>query len=304
MKNLKIHPEVQKALENHLPVVALESTIISHGMPYPQNIETAKECEAIIRKNGAIPATIAIIDGVITVGLTNEEFEKIAIETKHVYKTSRRDFPYVLSQKLDGALTVSGTMIAAKLANIKFFATGGIGGVHRGAQTSMDISADLDELGKTEVTVVCAGAKSILDLGKTLEYLETKGVPVIGYQTNKLPAFYTRDSDFDVNFRLDTPEEIADFILSKETLNLSGGTVICNPIPKQYSFPKELIDDAINLAISDMDKSGIKGKESTPFLLKRIVEITGGRSLEANIALVYNNCLLAAQIAKAYTERK
>lgn len=303
MVNLKIHPEVQKALDNHLPIVALESTIISHGMPYPQNIETAKECEAIIRKYGATPATIAIIDGVITVGLTNEELEKIAIETKHVYKTSRRDFPYVVSQKLDGALTVSGTMIAANLAHIKFFATGGIGGVHRGGETTLDISADLDELGKTDVTVVCAGAKSILDLGKTLEYLETKGVPVIGYQTKKLPAFYTRESDFDLDFKLDTPEAIADFIHSKESLHLSGGTLVCNPIPKEYSFPRQLIDDAINQAIIDMESLGIKGKETTPFLLKRIVEITGGRSLEANIALVYNNCKLAAQIAKAYTER-
>jgi len=304
MTQLKIHPEVQNALDNHLPIVALESTIISHGMPYPQNITTAKQCEAVIRENGAVPATIAIIDGVITVGLTDKELNKIAMETAHVYKTSRRDFPYVMTQKLDGALTVSGTMIVAKLSGIKFFATGGIGGVHRGADISMDISADLDELGRTDVTVVCAGAKSILDLGKTLEYLETKGVPVIGYQTKTLPAFYTRESDFEVDFRLDSPKAIADFVQKKEELGLSGGVLVCNPIPEANSFPRKLIDEAIDNAIMDMQTLGIKGKETTPFLLKRIVEITGGKSLEANIALVYNNCKLAAQIAKSYTERK
>jgi len=299
---INIHPEVQNALEKNLPIVALESTIISHGMPYPQNITTAKRCEEIIRENGAIPATIAIIDGVITVGLTDQELEKIAIEAHDVYKTSRRDYPYVISKKMNGALTVSGTMIAAKMANIKFFATGGIGGVHRGAETSMDISADLEELSKTDVHVICAGAKSILDLGKTLEYLETKGVPVIGYQTNKLPAFFTRDSDFDVDFRYDTAKEIAEFIKTKELLNLQGGTLICNPIPVENSFPKNLIDQAINQAIVDMELQGIKGKASTPFLLQKIVEITGGKSLEANIALVYNNCKLAAQIAKCFFE--
>ncbi len=304
MPHIKIHPEVQNAIDNHLPIVALESTIISHGMPYPQNISTAKQCEAIIRENGAVPATIAIIDGIITIGLTDKELHKIAIDTSHVYKTSRRDFPYVISQKKDGALTVSATMIAAKLANIKFFATGGIGGVHRNAEVTMDISADLEELGKTDVTVVCAGAKSILDLGKTLEYLETKGVPVIGYQTKILPAFYTRESDFEVDFRLDSPNAIADFIHSKEALGLSGGILICNPIPEANSFPRRIIDDAIDKAVIDMESLGIKGKETTPFLLKRIVEITGGKSLEANIALVYNNCKLAAQIAKSYTERK
>lgn len=299
---LKIHPEVQYALDHHQPVVALESTIISHGMPYPQNIKTAKRCEEIIRENGATPATIAIIDGVITVGLTDKELEKIAVETHDVYKTSRRDFPYVVSQKKNGALTVSGTMIAAKMANIKFFATGGIGGVHRGAETSFDISADLEELANTDVHVVCAGAKSILDLGKTLEYLETKGVPVIGYQTKKLPAFFTRESDFNVDFRYDSPKEIAQFIKTKELLKLAGGTLICNPIPEENSFPKALIDEAINQAIFDMDKLGVKGKASTPFLLQEIVEITGGKSLEANIALVYNNCKLAAQIAKSFFE--
>ncbi len=301
---LKIHPEVQNALDKKLPIVALESTIISHGMPYPQNIEMAKRCETIIRENGAVPATIAIIDGVITVGLNEQELEKIAVEAHDVYKTSRRDFPYVISQKKNGALTVSGTMIAAKMANIKFFATGGIGGVHRGAETTMDISADLEELAHTDVHVICAGAKSILDLGKTLEYLETKGVPVIGYQTKKLPAFFTRDSDFDVDFRLDSPQDIAKFIKTKEDLNLSGGTLICNPIPVENSFPKALIDKAINQAIIDMEAQGIKGKASTPFLLQKIVEITGGKSLEANIALVYNNCKLAAQIAKSYCEEK
>lgn len=301
---VKIHPEVQAALAANRPVVALESTIISHGMPYPENVITAKRCEEIIRENGATPATIAIINGVITVGLTDEELHSIAIETSHVHKTSRRDIPYVVSQKKDGALTVSGTMIAANLVNIRFFATGGIGGVHRGAETSMDISADLDELAMTDVVVVCAGAKSILDLGKTLEYLETKGVPVIGYQTKTLPAFYSRDSDFEVDFKLDSPEEIARFVETKWNLKLQGGTLVCNPIPVEMSFPREVIDKAIDYALVDMEKAGIKGKDTTPYLLKHIVEITGGRSLQANIALVYNNCALAAQIAKAYYEGK
>jgi len=302
INSLKIHPEVLAAIKANKPVVALESTIISHGMPYPQNIETAKGCESIIRSYGVIPATIAIINGVITIGLTDTELELIAKPQTHVHKTSRRDIPYVVSQKLHGALTVSGTMIASELAGIKFFATGGIGGVHRGAETTFDISADLDELAQTNVVVVCAGAKSILDLGKTLEYLETKGVPTIGYQTKTLPAFFTRESDFEVDFKIDTPREIADFVKTKWGLGLNGGTLVCNPIPLSHSFPKDKIDEAIDKAISDMNQQGIKGKESTPFLLKRIVQITEGKSLEANIALVNNNCALAAQIAKAYYE--
>jgi pseudouridine-5'-phosphate glycosidase len=297
---LKIHPEVQEALSKNQPVVALESTIISHGMPYPENIQTAKKCEDIIREHGAVPATIAIIDGIITVGLTPDEIERIALPTAEVHKTSRRDIPYVVTSKKNGALTVAATMIVAQWASIRFFATGGIGGVHRGSETSMDISADLEELAKTDVTVICAGAKSILDLGKTLEYLETRGVPVIGYQTNVLPAFYTRESDFYVDFRYDTPESIAEFLKTKDSLGLHGGTLICNPIPQEMSFPRHLIDEAIESALIEMNQLGIKGKETTPFLLKRIVDITGGKSLLANIALVYNNCALAADIAKNF----
>jgi len=302
ISSIKIHPEVQAAIKANKPVVALESTIISHGMPYPQNIETAKSCEAIIRSFGVVPATIAIIHGVITIGLTDAELELIAKPETHVHKASRRDIPYVVTQKLHGALTVSGTMIASRLAGIKFFATGGIGGVHRGAEETFDISADLEELAHTDVVVICAGAKSILDLGKTLEYLETKGVPTIGYQTKILPAFFTRESDFEVDFKLDTPKAIAEFVKTKSELGLQGGTLVCNPIPISYSFPKKVIDEAIEKALVDMKNHGIKGKESTPFLLKRIVELTKGKSLEANIALVNNNCALAAQIAKAYYE--
>ncbi|MBU1145483.1 MAG: pseudouridine-5'-phosphate glycosidase [Firmicutes bacterium] len=296
----KISEEVKNALLNHQGIVALESTIISHGMPYPQNVETALECEAIIRRQGVIPATIAIINGVITIGLSKEEIVLIGKNTQEVIKTSRRDIPYVVSMKKNGALTVSATMIACKLAGIRFFATGGIGGVHRNAEITMDISADLEELSQTDVCVISAGAKSILDLEKTLEYLETKGVPVIGYQTNILPAFYTRESDFFVNYRLDTPQEIANLVKTKWNLGLHGGVFIANPIPEEFSFPKQIIDDVIESALIEMNQLEIKGKDTTPFLLKKIASITKGKSLEANIKLVYNNCELAANIAKSY----
>lgn len=299
-KYLKISPEVKEALENNKPVVALESTIISHGMPYPKNAQTALECEKIIRDAGAVPATIAIIKGVLCVGLSHEEIEYVAKEGKNVIKVSRRDIPVVVANKLDGATTVAATMYIASLAGVKVFATGGIGGVHRGAEVSMDISADLDELGNTSVAVVCAGAKAILDLEKTLEYLETKGVPVIGYGTEMLPAFYTRTSQYKVNYRMDTPFEIAKTLKVKWDLGLNGGVLITNPIPEEYSLDESVMNKAIDKAISMMNEQGIKGKDQTPFLLKTIVELTGGDSLESNIKLVFNNCKLAAEIIKEY----
>lgn len=295
---LKISDEVKNAIENNFPVVALESTIISHGMPYPKNAETAIQCEQIIRDNGAVPATIAIIKGVLCVGLSKEEIEYVAKTGHDVVKVSRRDIPVVVAKKLDGATTVAATMFIASLAGIKVFATGGIGGVHRGAEVSMDISADLDELGSTSVAVVCAGAKAILDLPKTLEYLETKGVPVIGYQTDSLPAFYTRTSKYKVNYRMDTPLEIAKTLKVKWDLGLEGGALITNPIPVEYSLDENIMNDAIDKALSMMNEQGIIGKDQTPFLLKTIVELTGGNSLESNIKLVFNNCYLAALIAK------
>lgn len=301
-KYLKISEEVKVALENNQPVVALESTIISHGMPYPKNAETALKCEQIIRDNGAVPATIAIIKGVLCVGLSKEEIEYVAKEGHNVVKVSRRDIPVVVANKLDGATTVAATMYIASLAGVKVFATGGIGGVHRGAEVSMDISADLDELGATSVAVVCAGAKAILDLEKTLEYLETKGVPVIGYGTEMLPAFYTRTSQYKVNYRMDTPLEIAKTLKVKWDLGLDGGVLVTNPIPEEYSLDESIMNEAIDKAIFLMNEQGIKGKDQTPFLLKTIVELTGGNSLESNIKLVFNNCKLAALIAKEYTK--
>ena len=299
-KYLKVSEEVKEALANNKPVVALESTIISHGMPYPKNAETALECEQIIRDAGAVPATIAIIKGVLCVGLSHEEIEYVAKAGHNVVKVSRRDIPVVVANKLDGATTVAATMYIASLAGVKVFATGGIGGVHRGAEVSMDISADLDELGATSVAVVCAGAKAILDLEKTLEYLETKGVPVIGYQTAKLPAFYTRTSKYNVNYKMDTPLEIAKTLKVKWDLGLNGGVLITNPIPEEYSLDEDVMNVAIDKAISMMNEQGIKGKDQTPFLLKTIVELTGGNSLESNIKLVFNNCKLAAEVAKEY----
>lgn len=301
---IRYSDEVKSALELNIPVVALESTIISHGMPYPENVQTALMCEKIIRDAGAVPATIAIINGDIVVGLNHHEIDYIGKEGAKVYKTSRRDLPYVVTKKLNGATTVSATMIIAEMAGIKFFATGGIGGVHRDGENTMDISADLDELARTNVCVICAGAKAILDLGRTLEYLETKGVPVIGYKTNILPAFYTRTSAYKVNFSLDNPEEIAAFCKNKWNLNLNGGVLITNPIPEEYSLDEKVMNDAIDKAIESANSDGIKGKEITPYLLAKVKELTGGKSLESNIKLVYNNCLLAAQISKAYFEKE
>lgn len=297
-KFLDINSEVLEALNTGKPVVCLESTIISHGMPYPQNVETALACEKIIRDHGCVPATIAIIKGVCKVGLTESEIDYLGKAGLSVTKTSRRDIPVVVSKKLDGATTVSATMYIASLAGVKMFATGGIGGVHRGAETTMDISADLEELAMTSVNVVCAGAKSILDLGLTLEYLETKGVPVIGYQTDLLPAFYTSKSDFKVNYRMDSPKEIADMINAKGELGLSGGVLITNPIPTEYEMDPVVINKAIDEAIVEMEKLGIKGKETTPYLLAKIKDITQGKSLASNIQLVFNNCRLASLIAK------
>ncbi|MBO4572302.1 MAG: pseudouridine-5'-phosphate glycosidase [Clostridia bacterium] len=294
---IKVSDEVREALLSGKPVVALESTIISHGMPYPKNVQTALMVEDVIRKNGAVPATIAIIKGVPTVGCSKEDIEHLGKAGLTVTKTSRRDIPIVVAKELDGATTVAATMILAEKAGVKIFATGGIGGVHRGAETTMDISADLEELAKTNVNVVCAGAKSILDLKLTLEYLETKGVEVVGYQTDELPAFFTRKSGFKVNCRMDEPVEIAKAINCKDELGLGGGILIVNPIPEEYSMDPEYIEKVIKEAIADADAKGVKGKEITPFLLDKIQKVTGGESLESNIKLVLNNAKLAALIA-------
>jgi len=296
---LEINPEVVQALANNQPIVALESTIISHGMPYPKNLETAMQVSQTVRNNGAVPATIAVIKGRLKVGLTKSEIELLAKEGQKVIKTSRRDLPYLVSKKLNGATTVASTMIIAQMARIKIFATGGIGGVHRGATNTFDISADLQELAHTNVAVICAGAKAILDLNLTLEYLETYGVPVIGYQTEELPAFYTQKSGLKVDYRLDSPKEIAAFLKSKWTLKLNGGVVITNPVPKAYQMDYNQITKIIDDALLEADKLGIKGKESTPFLLEKIADLTQGESLETNIKLVLNNAALAAQVAVA-----
>ncbi len=299
---LDINPDVRDTLAQNRPVVALESTIISHGMPYPQNKETALLVEQIVRDNGAIPATIAIINGKIKVGLNNDEIDYLARSGNKIVKASRRDIPYLLSQKIDGATTVASTMIAADLAGIRVFATGGIGGVHRGASQSFDISADLQELSNTNVAVVCAGIKAILDLGLTLEYLETFGIPVLGYKTKELPAFYTQKSGFQVNYKMNSASEIAKLLKTKWDLNLKGGVLITNPIPKEKQLDYKIMNTAIEAAITEEKKLGIKGKESTPFLLAKVKELTGGLSLKANIELVYNNAKLAAQIAKYYAK--
>ena len=296
-KYLDLSPEVSEALAAGKPVVALESTIISHGMPYPQNVETALMVEKTIRDNGAVPATIAVIGGRLKAGLTPAEIEYLGKKGRAVTKASRRDLPVLVARREDGATTVTTTMIIANLAGIKVFATGGIGGVHRGAETTMDISADLEELAMTPVMVICAGAKSILDLGLTLEYLETKGVPVIGYGTDELPAFYTRKSGFKVDYRIDTPEELAAAFRAKLELGLRGGMLVTNPIPEQYSMDPERINAAIDQAIAECSEKGIKGKDTTPFLLARIKDITGGDSLDSNIQLVLNNARLAARTA-------
>lgn len=294
---LKISEEVRNALEQGKPVVALESTIISHGMPYPDNVKTALTVEKTVRENGAVPATIAIIKGVPTVGLSEEEIEHLGKEGTKVVKVSRRDIPVVIAKKLDGATTVASTMIFAETAGIKVFATGGIGGVHRGATETMDISADLEELHQTNVTVVCAGAKSILDLGLTLEYLETKGVPVLGYKTEELPAFFTRKSGFKVDYRIDSPEEIAAAVKAKDALGLAGGMLVANPVPEEYSMDPDKIEAVISEAVEEAKALGITGKKVTPFLLEKIRNVTGGDSLFTNVKLVLNNAALAAKIA-------
>lgn len=300
---MKINPEVLQALKENRPVVALESTIISHGMPYPKNVETALKVEETIRSHGAVPATIGIIDGEPIVGMTPEEIEEFG-KRKGVLKVSRRDLPVVYAKKLWGATTVATTMIIANQAGIEVFVTGGIGGVHRGATETMDISADLQELAKTNVTVVCAGAKAILDLPLTLEYLETMGVPVLGFKTEELPAFYNSHSGLKVDYKVESAYEMAKIIKAKRENGLVGGILLTNPIPEQYEMPKDVIDKAIDTALKEMDKQGIKGKECTPFLLKTITDLTGGDSLESNIKLVLNNAALGSEVAKEYCKIK
>lgn len=299
---LKISEEVRQALASGKPVVALESTIISHGMPYPQNVETALTVEKIVREKGAIPATIAIINGMLTVGCTAEEIDYLGKKGHDVIKVSRRDIPFIVAKKTDGATTVASTMYIASLAGIKVFATGGIGGVHRGAEKTMDISADLDELAQTSVMVVCAGAKSILDIGLTLECLETRGVAVVGYGTQDMPAFYTQKSGFKVDYRLDTPAEIARAFYCKEQLGLKGGMLVANPIPDEYAMDSDYINGNIEEAVREAEKLGIHGKETTPYLLDKIQKLTFGQSLASNIQLVYNNARLASDIAKELAE--
>ena len=296
-KYLDISEEVKKALDEKKPIVALESTIISHGMPYPKNVETALRVEEEVRKNGAVPATIAIIGGRLKAGLTKDEIEYFGKKGTLITKASRRDIPALIARKEDGATTVAATMIIASLAGIDVFATGGIGGVHRGAEKTMDISADMDELSKTEVMVVCAGAKAILDLPLTMEYLETKGVNVIGYTTDELPAFYTRKSGLKVVWRCDTPKEIADIWKVQKDVYPGTGLLVTNPIAEEYSMDSEYINKEIDIAIEEMNKLGIKGKETTPYLLDKIQKLTGGESLEANIRLVLNNAMLASKVA-------
>lgn len=300
---MKINPEVLQALKENRPVVALESTIISHGMPYPKNVETALKVEETIRSHGAVPATIGIIDGEPIVGMTPEEIEEFG-KRKGVLKVSRRDLPVVYAKKLWGATTVATTMIIANQAGIEVFVTGGIGGVHRGATETMDISADLQELAKTNVTVVCAGAKAILDLPLTLEYLETMGVPVLGFKTEELPAFYNSHSGLKVDYKVESAYEMAKIIKAKRENGLVGGILLTNPIPEQYEMPKDVIDKAIDTALKEMDKQGIKGKECTPFLLKTITDLTGGDSLKSNIKLVLNNAAVGSEVAKEYCKIK
>lgn len=297
-KYLVLGEHIKKAIKNNLPIVALESTIISHGMPFPKNMETALEVENLVIENGCIPATIGIINGKIKVGLSHEDIEALAKEGLNVPKVSRRDLAYVISHSLNGATTVAATMIGASLAGIKIFATGGIGGVHRGAETTMDISADLEELANTNVAVVCAGAKSILDLGLTLEYLETKGVPVLGYKTKELPAFYNSKSGFNLDYKMNSSKEIAELLKTKWELGLNGGVVVANPIPTEYEMDSELITKVIEESVKKANELGIKGKDTTPFLLDEIQKVTHGDSLESNIQLVFNNVKLACKIAK------
>ena len=297
---LDIHPDVEKAIKNKEPVVALESTIISHGMPYPKNVETALMVEDTVRSNKAVPATIAIINGRLKVGLTNEEIEFLATN-EEVKKVSRRDLPITVAQKLSGSTTVASTMIIASLAKIAVFATGGIGGVHRGAENTLDISADLEELANTNVCVVCAGAKAILDIGLTLEYLETKGVPVIGYKTSELPAFYSSESGFDVDYKIDSALEIAEILKTKWSLSIDGGVLVTNPIPVAFELESSIMNEAINEAIIEANNENISGKEITPYLLSKVNELTEGKSLDANIKLIQNNANLASKIALHYS---
>lgn len=296
-KYVEYSDEVKKAMEEGKPVVALESTIISHGMPYPQNIETAKACEEIIRENGAVPATTAIIGGKIKIGLSDEELEFMAT-SKDIIKASRRDFAYIVSQGLNGATTVASTIIASRLAGIKIFVTGGLGGVHRHAEVTFDISRDLEELAANDIMIVCAGCKSILDIGLTLEYLETKGVPVFGYQTDYMPAFFTRKSEFKVDYNIKNPKEAAEAAKAQWELGLQGGILLTNPIPESDSMDEKKINTAIEKALVEAEEKGIHGKETTPFLLSKVLEVTEGKSLEANIALVKNNARLGAEVAK------
>lgn len=298
---LDLLPDVGDALQEGRAVVALESTIICHGMPYPQNVETALEVEKIVRANGATPATIAILKGRLKVGLTENEIDYLGQEGQRVAKASRRDLPMAVSQQCDAATTVASTMIIANMAGIRIFATGGIGGVHRGGELTMDVSADLEELARTNVAVVCAGVKSILDIGRTLEYLETKGVPVVGYQSDTLPAFYTRSSGFPVDYTMHNPADIARALQAKWDMGIDGGMVIANPIPQEHALDPEEIDAVIAAALAEMSTAGITGKQTTPFLLSRVAEVTEGRSLAANIQLVYNNAKLAAQIASEFS---
>ena len=299
---LDIHPDVEKAIKNKEPVVALESTIISHGMPYPKNVETALMVEDTVRSNKAVPATIAIINGRLKVGLTNEEIEFLATN-EEVKKVSRRDLPITVAQKLSGSTTVASTMIIANLAKISVFATGGIGGVHRGAENTLDISADLEELANTNVCVVCAGAKAILDIGLTLEYLETKGVPVIGYKTSELPAFYSSESGFDVDYKIDSALEIAEILKTKWSLSIDGGVLVTNPIPVAFELESSIMNEAINEAIIEANNDNISGKEITPYLLSKVNELTEGKSLDANIKLIQNNANLASKIALHYSNQ-
>lgn len=293
---LDIKDEVKSALEMGKPVVALESTIISHGMPYPRNIETALKVEEIVRSGGAVPATVAVLHGRLKVGLVEDEIEYMG-KSRGIVKASRRDIPFLLAKKMDGATTVAATMLIAAMAGIKIFVTGGIGGVHRGAQQTFDISADLEELAHTNIAVICAGAKSILDIGLTLEYLETRGVPVVGYKTDEFPAFYTRRSGFNVDYRVDSSRELALALKLKWGLGLDGGVVVANPIPLQYEMDYDKINSAIKNALAEADEKGVKGKDVTPFLLSKIKDITGGDSLESNIRLVYNNAAVGAELA-------
>jgi pseudouridylate synthase len=297
---LYVSQEVSHAVRENRPVVALESTIISHGMSYPHNVETALRVEQTVRDQGAVPATVAVIEGVLTVGINKDQIEFLGKSGTAIVKASRRDLPVLLSMGKSGATTVAATMIAAQMAGIRVFATGGIGGVHRGAETSMDISADLEELARTDVAVVCAGPKSILDIGLTLEYLETKGVPVLGYRTDELPAFYCRKSGFSVDARMDTPTDIAQCMRAKFACGLHGGLVIANPIAPEYAVPKDMMDQAIASALKQAEEQNIHGKAITPFLLETVKELTHGKSLDANIKLVLSNAALAAQVAAEY----